>query len=133
MMLESIVSKGPVWALTALVLLVACTGSTPTPEELANGNDPLASLRSSVRSARYDGTFWNGEARQDTELWLEAVAYCRGPGNSAAPNCQTVGLVLATIELEKAADEARRQLLTLLEQGEALAGRRREPAAGAHD
>ena len=92
-----------------------------TAEDLANGDDALAALRSPVRSARYDGAFWNREAVQSTDLWQDAVAYCRTPGNSAAPNCQTVGLVLSTIELEKAAKAAKRQLEILLEQSKHLA------------
>ena len=104
-------------------LLGAC--SKATAEELANGDDPLAALRSPVRSARYDGAFWNREAVQDTRLWHDAVDYCRTPGNSAAPNCQTVGLVLSTIELEKAAREAKRQLEVLLEQSKRFGPPRR--------
>ena len=106
----------------ALVAVLAVSGgflhgcSKATAEEVANGDDALSALRSPVRSARYDGSFWNREATQDTKLWHEAVDYCRTPGNSAAPNCQTVGLVLSTIELEKAAREAKRQLEVLLEQ-----------------
>lgn len=102
----------------AAALVVAC--AQPNAEELANGDDPLTALRSPVRSARYDGSFWNREAVQSTELWADAVAYCRTPGNSTAPNCQTVGLVLSTIELEKAAKEAKRQLEVLLEQSKHL-------------
>ena len=111
-------------------LLGAC--SKATAEELANGDDPLAALRSPVRSARYDGAFWNREAVQDTRLWYDAVDYCRTPGNSAAPNCQTVGLVLSTIELEKAAREAKRQLEVLLEQSKRFGAPRRPlpPPAG---
>jgi hypothetical protein len=105
----------------ALVAVLAAACGRPSAEDLANGDDPLAALRSSVRSARYDGAFWNREAVESTELWAGAVAYCRTPGNSAAPNCQTVGLVLSTIELEKAAKEAKRQLEVLLEQSKHLA------------
>jgi hypothetical protein len=117
-------------ALSALLALAFGLGACgkASPEELANGDDPLAALRSPVRSARYDGAFWNREAAADTELWHDAVAYCRTPGNSAAPNCQTVGLVLSTIELEKAAREAKRQLEVLLEQSKRFAPPRR-PAA----
>lgn len=103
----------------AAVLLAGC--GQPSAEDLANGEDPLTALRSPVRSARYDGAFWNREAVQSTDLWQNAVAYCRTPGNSAAPNCQTVGLVLSTIELEKAAKAAKRQLEILLEQSKHLA------------
>ncbi len=111
------------WApilITFLSFLQAACGQ-PSAGELANGDDPLAALRSPVRSARYDGAFWNREAVQSTNLWQDAVAYCRTPGNSAAPNCQTVGLVLSTIELEKAAKAAKQQLQLLLEQSKHLA------------
>ena len=105
----------------ALASLLVSGCGQPSAEELANGDDPLTALRSPVRSARYDGSFWNREAVQSTHLWLDAVAYCRTPGNSAAPNCQTVGLVLSTIELERAAKEAKRQLQELFEQSKHLA------------
>ena len=108
-------------AALTLAALVATGCGQPSAEDLANGDDPLAALRSPVRSARYDGAFWNREAVQSTDLWQDAVAYCRTPGNSAAPNCQTVGLVLSTIELEKAAKAAKRQLEILLEQSKHLA------------
>ncbi|QQR74061.1 MAG: hypothetical protein IPJ17_00185 [Holophagales bacterium] len=110
----------PILAVVALALVSAGCGK-PSAEALANGDDPLASLRSPVRSARYDGAFWNREAIQSTALWQDAVAYCRTPGNSAAPNCQTVGLVLSTLELEQAAKAAKRQLQILLEQSKHLA------------
>ncbi len=105
----------------ALASLLVSGCGQPSAEELANGDDPLTALRSPVRSARYDGAFWNREAVQSTPLWQDAVAYCRTPGNSAAPNCQTVGLVLSTIELERAAKEAKRQLQELFEQSKHLA------------
>jgi len=107
-------------AALGLVALFAAGCGQPSAEDLANGDDPMAALRSPVRSARYDGAYWNREAVQSTDLWQNAVAYCRTPGNSAAPNCQTVGLVLSTIELEKAARAAKRQLEILLEQSKHL-------------
>jgi hypothetical protein len=111
----------PIVATLGLVALLLAGCGQPSAEDLANGDEPLAALRSPVRSARYDGAFWNREAVQSTDLWQDAVAYCRTPGNSAAPNCQTVGLVLSTIELEKAAKAAKRQLEILLEQSKHLA------------
>jgi len=119
----------PLAFVALLVISAALLGGCgkATAEELANGDDPLAALRSPVRSARYDGAFWNREAVQDTRLWHDAVDYCRTPGNSAAPNCQTVGLVLSTIELEKAAREAKHQLEVLLEQSKRF-GPPRRPA-----
>lgn len=134
------ISIRPAFAALALATLLAAGCGQPTAEDLANGDDPLTALRSPVRSARYDGSFWNREAVQSTELWAAAVAYCRTPGNSTAPNCQTVGLVLSTIELEKAAKEAKRQLQILLEQSKHLGplppvrpGRRPGAAPGGQD
>ncbi len=106
-------------ALALLAALFAGCGQ-PSAQDLAIGSNPLDSLRSPVRSARYDGGYWNREALGESDLWNDAVEYCRTPGNSAAPNCQTVGLVLSTIELEKAAKEAKRQLQLLVEQGQAF-------------
>ena len=129
----------PIVAALGLAALLLAGCGQPSAEDLANGDDPLAALRSPVRSARYDGAYWNREAVQSTDLWQDAVAYCRTPGNSAAPNCQTVGLVLSTIELEKAAKEAKRQLEVLLEQRKHLAppsgrsGRRPGAAPGGQD
>ena len=108
------------YAIFAVAAVLAGGCGQPSAEDLANGDDPLAALRSPVRSARYDGAYWNREAVQSTPLWQDAVSYCRTPGNSAAPNCQTVGLVLSTIELERAAKEAKRQLQVLLEQSKHL-------------
>ena len=128
------------YAILAFAAVLAGACGQPSAEDLANGDDALAALRSPVRSARYDGAFWNREAVQSTPLWQDAVAYCRTPGNSAAPNCQTVGLVLSTIELEKAAKEAKRQLQILLEQSKHLGplppvrpGRRPGAAPGGRD
>lgn len=109
------------YAIFAVAAVLAGGCGQPSAEDLANGDDPLAALRSPVRSARYDGAYWNREAVQSTPLWQDAISYCRTPGNSAAPNCQTVGLVLSTIELERAAKEAKRQLQVLLEQSKHLA------------
>lgn len=114
-------SLRPIVAALGLAALLLAGCGQPSAEDLANGDDPMAALRSPVRSARYDGAYWNREAVQSTDLWQNAVAYCRTPGNSAAPNCQTVGLVLSTIELEKAARAAKRQLEILLEQSKHLA------------
>ncbi|MCL4837476.1 MAG: hypothetical protein KJ058_05905 [Thermoanaerobaculia bacterium] len=113
-------SLWPGLTVLALASLLFAGCGQPSAEELANGDDPFTALRSPLRSVRYDGAFWNREAVQSTELWADAVAYCRTPGNSAAPNCQTVGLVLSQMELEKAAKEAKRQLQILLEQSKHL-------------
>lgn len=107
----------------ALVSLLSCGG--PTPQELADGDDPLVALRSPARSARYDGSFWAREADAESGLWRSAIAYCREPGNATLPNCQTVALVLSTLELERAAEEAKRELETLVRTRDALFAPRR--------
>lgn len=106
--------------LLLLLLAIGVLGCSPTPQDLADGDDPLAALRSPARSARYDGTFWSREAEAGSALWQGAIDYCRSPGNSTLPNCQTVGLVLSTLELERAAEDAKRKLEILLREGESL-------------
>lgn len=112
-------------ALAAAVF--ACGGATP--QELADGDDPLAALRSTARSARYDGSFWVAEAEARTRLWSAAIATCQGSDNATLPNCQTVGFVLSTLELEREAQEAKRKIEALLEERDSIFPPDRRPPA----
>ena len=105
-------------SLLLVVVVIAC--AEPSPREVADGSDPIAALSVPVRSARYDGAFWMREAEDGSDLWREAVDVCRVPVTDDRPNCQTVAVVLTTLALEEAADEARAQLETLLRDSEDL-------------
>ena len=82
----------PLIALTMLILgLVGCG---PSPDEVADGGDPLAALRVDAVSTRYDGRFWRLQHRQAPDVFGEAVAYCAAEAEAARlderPNCEPV-------------------------------------------
>lgn len=79
----------------ALVALAALLGSLalacgPTQEEIANGDDPMAALESTVKSSRYGAAYWTEQMKGDTGVWNEAVAYCEPAERANYPNCELV-------------------------------------------
>jgi len=68
---------------------VACQ-MEPTDEEIANGEDPLRSLESTVRSSRYGKAFWREQLIGETETWSKALAFCQGPARTNYPNCEVI-------------------------------------------
>ena len=74
-------------ALLTLLVLSACA---PSPESVANGDDPMAALRSTAVSTRYSTQFWTRSVREQPALWAEARTYCLGPDGPQAPNCAVV-------------------------------------------
>ena len=65
----------------------------PSQEELANGDDPIAALRSTAESSRYGAKYWIEQMTAATELWTQAVAYCEPAEHADYPNCETVRAV----------------------------------------
>lgn len=92
------IATARVGALACAVLLAAAVGCAPSPDALANGDDPLAALRSTVPSTRYTAGYWYEQARTDSAgRWKRATAYCgesqAPPGleaDGARPNCRAV-------------------------------------------
>ena len=84
--------------LAAAALLSTAVACAPSPDALANGEDPLAALRSTAPSTRYTAGYWYEQARIDSAgRWRSATAYCgeekASPGleaNGARPNCRAV-------------------------------------------
>ena len=84
--------------LTATTMLATAVACAPSPDALANGEDPLAALRSPVASARYTAGYWYEQARADAAgRWRRATEYCgeekAPPGletDGARPNCRAV-------------------------------------------
>lgn len=76
------------------VLLAASTGvigaCQPKPEDVANGDDPIAALEAPVRSTRYDGTYWQQQRLAGSNVWLRAVDACSGEQSTQRPNCEPV-------------------------------------------
>lgn len=70
---------------SALLLGVAGGACAPTPEAVANGDDPIAALRSTAASTRYTAGYWLEQARTNAGgRWTQATAYC-GLGENQAP------------------------------------------------
>lgn len=108
----------------------------PSAQAVADGDDPLAALRSSAQSARYTSGYWKEQGRAATgganapaqERWTEALAYCGEaqprPGleaDGAKPNCGAVRFALFELNNERAmretkarvdAEQARRRAMT---------------------
>lgn len=72
----------------ALALFLLACG--PAQEELANGDDPIAALRSTVESSRYGAKYWTEQMTAATDLWIKAAAYCEPAEHADYPNCKTV-------------------------------------------
>lgn len=78
-----------------LIVLAALLGSLatacgPTEEQIANGDDPIAALGSTVKSSRYGATYWTEQMKGDTDVWKEAVAYCEPAERANYSNCEVV-------------------------------------------
>lgn len=91
-------SRARAGALAAAALLGAAAACAPSPGALANGDDPLAALRSTAASTRYTAGYWYEQARADSAgRWKQATQYCgetqAPPGleaDGARPNCRAV-------------------------------------------
>lgn len=103
----------PATLVAALTLLGACTRS---PQQVAEGDDPLTALTSSVASTRYNQGFWREHAHADSapgSLWGKAVAYCGHLGrprpglesDGAKPNCGAVNGAESDLNNERAMRE----------------------------
>lgn len=56
-------------------------------------SDPVASLRSSEVSRRFDLAYWAAEQRHRSTAWTDGYAFCRGRSEKAYPNCASIRLV----------------------------------------
>ena len=82
--------------LTPLVVAAMLASCSPTPEELANGDDPIAALASTAKSSRYGLNYWVEQRDRKTETWSRALAYCEPAERANFANCETVRQVRAT-------------------------------------
>lgn len=111
-----------------LGVLAGCR--TPTPEQAADGDDPLAALATPVGSNRYSAAYWTEQFRADAAgrraPWRQALAYC-GTGDpprpgleadGAKPNCAAVYQAYVRTPAAEAAQRAReRAALAKLQRG----------------
>ena len=71
----------------AVATLGACQ---PSPEEVANGDDPLAALTSTAPSTRYGTTYWTRQVSENPARWAQAREYCATPAGTESPTCAVV-------------------------------------------
>ena len=66
-------------ALTSLFLLAGC-----------EADSPLASLKSSTLSTKYNNIFWSSEQQKNSFLWKQATDFCSQQNDGTKPNCNVV-------------------------------------------
>jgi hypothetical protein len=69
---------------------VIATACQPKPEDVANGDDPIAALSVPVRSTRYDGPYWQRQRLASSDVWRRGVAACTPDLAPQRPNCDPV-------------------------------------------
>jgi hypothetical protein len=88
----------PVAYVRAAVLVLLGGACASSADSVANGDDPVAALRSTAASTRYTDGYWLEQGRTDAGgRWTQATAYCgqaqARPGleaEGARPNCRAV-------------------------------------------
>ena len=76
-----------------LVVALALVGCSGSPDDIANGPDPLRALAQHVESSRYGPDYWKRVAEQNVPLWRKATAFCGGAEATEYPTCATVRMV----------------------------------------
>lgn len=76
--------------LVALALLAGCRA---TPDDIANGPDPLQALAQHVESSRYGPEYWKALAGRDAQLWHKATVFCAQKDAAEYPTCTSVRMV----------------------------------------
>ncbi len=81
------------WVAFTAVACVAA-GCRPSPEQIAEGDDPVAALAAAVPSERYDGLYWRTQRRRDPALFARAAGYCHDEERAGRlgerPTCEAV-------------------------------------------
>ena len=88
------------------LLSLALGACRPEPAAVANGDDPLATLRVSAQSTRYTDQWWRLQADSNPTLWRQAVDYCKTPGivaDGPKPNCGFVQLAANRLQVDSIA------------------------------
>jgi hypothetical protein len=87
------IPRGVVGWTGRVAVALALASCRPSPEAIADGDDPLAALASAAESARYAGPFWTREAHRDSRTWRQARDFCAQSRERVLPNCHAVRLV----------------------------------------
>lgn len=91
-------------ALVATAFALACG---PSQEDIANGDDPIASLATTVSSSRYGEQYWKEQRDVASDLWQRAVAYCEPAEHANFANCEVVNQLKFLTTPDAAKDPAR--------------------------
>lgn len=78
------------WAALVAVSAGVVGACQPKPEDVANGDDPIAALEAPVRSTRYDGPYWQQQRLAGSDVWRRAVETCSPERAAQRPNCEPV-------------------------------------------
>ncbi len=90
----------------AVSILAGC--SCPAAEDpCAVGADPVASLACPAPSATYGEEFWYAEAKADSDLWREALAFCSAEASADLVRCLEVRRTRLFLALERESAEGR--------------------------
>ena len=100
-----------------LLLSLLFTGCTESPEDIANGDDPLRALETPVRSDRYGTGFWSLQRRDNEELWARATAFCNANKDGEHPNCEAVRYVEMTDRMSTLPEDRPNDFQLTLPQG----------------
>jgi hypothetical protein len=73
----------------ACLALLACA---PSPQQVADGPDPLQALGSPALSSRYTVEFWARELHTKCSLWQRATSFCKERDPAVFPNCHAVAV-----------------------------------------
>lgn len=73
-----------------LLLTLPLAGCRTSPEDIANGPDPLRALAQHVESSRYGADYWKSVANGNPELWAKATTFCRRQDSPEYPTCASV-------------------------------------------
>lgn len=77
-------------ALPVFSLLFMFVGCAPSQEDIANGDDPIAALSSTVESSRYGQKYWAKQRDAESKLWDEAIDVCAAAEAANYPTCKIV-------------------------------------------
>ena len=73
-----------------LLLALLLAGCRASPEDIANGPDPILALAQHVESSRYGSEYWKSVAASNPGLWAKATAFCRRQDAVEYPTCASV-------------------------------------------
>ena len=89
------------WGRAALVIaavrVTGCDSEADRQAKLANGDDPIVALGSTVESTRYTAAFWTQQSDSNPSLFARARAFCDAQWASNSGQKVNCGAVAAAV------------------------------------